>query len=121
MKLDNYHIEDNTLFVEFEPYNEVEDFAMYCHQLLECENTEIKIYFSDKVFFLNSQYIGVLMMTVAGAKRKDRGISISCSKRLARMLYIIGGGTLNFDLRDDLVEDINYYKHIPNDTKDLDG
>ena len=105
--MDNYQIIENKLVIQFEPYNEVEEFAVFCHKLLETEHDDLFIYFSDKVFFINSQYVGVLMMTVAGAKMKGKVLTISCTKRLGRMLCIIGGAKLKFDLREDLIEDVN--------------
>jgi len=105
--MENYRIEKNTLFVNFEPFNEIEEFGAYCFRLLDVGYEDVFIHFSDKVFFLSSQYIGVLMMTIAGAKMKNKILTIACSKRLGRILCIIGGETLNFDLRDGILENID--------------
>jgi len=104
--MENYRIENNTLFVDFEPFNEIEEFGAYCFRLLDVDCEDIFIHFSDKVFFLSSQYIGVLLMTVAGAKMKNKSLTIACSKRLGRVLCIIGGETLSFDLRDGFLDNI---------------
>lgn len=113
--MENYNIIDNKLVVQFDPLNEIEEFASFCHDLLDLEYEDLVIYFSDKVFFLSSQYIGVLMMTVAGAKRKGKSITISCTNRLGRILCILGGGMLNFDLRQDLVKDTSSYELLGNE------
>ena len=121
--MDNFRIEGNTLFVDFEPFNELEEMSRQCHFLLESDYEEIGIYFSDTVFFLGSNYIGVLMMTVEISKIKRKKLNISCTNRLGRMLSVIGGDKLTLDLRDDFVEDAtkytNPYDFIHNNNKKI--
>ena len=75
--MDSMRIVDNVFRIEFEPFNEIEDFAEFCCRLLELDSEQLEISFSDKVFFLGSQYIGVLMMTAAGAKMQGKKLQIS--------------------------------------------
>lgn len=122
--MDNFRIEGNKLFVDFEPINELSEMSKQCYYLLDSEHKNIEIYFSDTVFFLSSNYIGVLMMTAAIAKIRKKSLRISCTNRLARMLTIIGGstlmltviedGALAFDIREDFIEDTSSYKDLSN-------
>ena len=123
--MDNFRIKGNKLFVDFEPFSELSEMSKQCYYLLDSEYENIEIYFSDTVFFLGSNYIGVLMMTAAIAKIRKKSLRISCTNRLAKMLNIIAGstlfltiiedGALVFDIREDFIEDASSYSSLGND------
>jgi len=103
--MDTFTVERNRLTVEFELFNDTQELIEHCLKLIESEHQEIEVYFSDRVFMISSNHIGILMMTAAGAHIKGKKLTVYCTERLKDTICMLGGDKLNMHVRDDLVQE----------------
>jgi hypothetical protein len=101
--MDTFKLERNRLIIEFELFNDTQELIEHCLKLIESEHEEIEIYFSDRVFMVSSNHIGILMMTAAGAQIKGKRLTIYCTERLRDTICMLGGVKLDLAIRENLV------------------
>lgn len=103
-----FRVEGNKLIIEYDMYDEIEEFSRICHDLLNSDYDEIELYFNDHVQVVGSNHVGAIIMASIMASMKEKGIKISCSRILARNFRMFGGHKLKIEerLRDDSGETI---------------
>lgn len=101
--MEQFELEGNRLTIQFDLLDDKEELVENCLNLLDSKENEIEIFFSDRVFSLNSNHIGILLMTHINAKRKGKELILYCNERLERLFRIIGGSNLNIISRPNII------------------
>lgn len=89
---DFFEISENTLYINYDPINDLDRFANICMDLItNNENKEICVTIIDSVNSIHSNYIGVLMSCVFLCKQLNKRFYIKCNDNVSKLLKMLGG------------------------------
>lgn len=84
-----YETKGNTLYINSDPFNFVNEFTKDCLWLLNNAENSVDIYIDNSVGFMGSFYIGVIISITVLAKQMRKKISIYCSESMKRWFLVV--------------------------------
>lgn len=90
-----FEIKENELHVNYEPVNDLDQFAKNCMKML-AENHEPSVYvvLNESVNTISSSYVGVLMSCAMLSNQMGKKFHIKCSNNLKRLIDVLDGHKL---------------------------
>ncbi|MBD3406172.1 MAG: hypothetical protein GF411_08650 [Candidatus Lokiarchaeota archaeon] len=96
MAMDNcFKIDNNKMYIQYEPINDLDEFASTCMKMLAAANEkEVYIIMDESVNSIASSYVGVLMSCAMLSNQMGRKLHIKCNSTLKRLIDILDGHKL---------------------------